>query len=355
MSLELLESRDCPSSIQFVGQSFAPYDAGYLGTIERAYLDWNADGTLDLAVVPTVGPAHVKVYSGTDLSALASFFAFDPAFSGGASIAGSGGILAVGAGPGGGPHVRTFNSSGQLASFFAYAPEFSGGVNVWLDGSDILTGPRSGGGPHVKVFDSVGGVRSLLGRDEGGYVSQAQLQQLATPPAPTLVAAAPTHTAASLPHGTNPMVDLINPPYSSTALQKLAADWALLPSRFVDWYLDQGFKVGIVHRSVLEHPRMLSFASFGLGNTGGAAIEGLAVVPIELFDGPLSLVHEMAHVADFALGWSVSATWQAFHSRLYGAVTTPRESFAIEFSRWVHGHTDVNTSAYFYQSVMALL
>ena len=74
------------------------------------------------------------------------------------------GDLTTGAGPGGGPHVhvlRRRRPASELASFFAYDPAFTGGVSVAAgdvngDGvADIITGAGPGGGPHVKVFDGV--------------------------------------------------------------------------------------------------------------------------------------------------------------------------------------------------------
>jgi len=69
--------------------------------------------------------------------------------------------IITGAGPGGGPHVRIFNSQAQLVGqFFAYNPNFRGGVNLASgdidgDGKDeIITGAGPGGGPHVRVFDN---------------------------------------------------------------------------------------------------------------------------------------------------------------------------------------------------------
>ncbi|HYC79787.1 MAG TPA: M23 family metallopeptidase [Candidatus Binatia bacterium] len=79
--------------------------------------------------------------------------------------------LVVGAGPGGGPHVRVMEKDGTpISSFFPYAVGFRGGVDVAIadiegDGkAEIITAPHSGGGPHVKIFD-------LAGREIGGFMA----------------------------------------------------------------------------------------------------------------------------------------------------------------------------------------
>jgi hypothetical protein len=74
-------------------------------------------------------------------------------------------LLVTGAGAGGGPHVRAFNSvtGQQVFNAFAYSPGFTGGVRVATadmngDGqADIITVPGSGGGPHLRVFDGRNG------------------------------------------------------------------------------------------------------------------------------------------------------------------------------------------------------
>lgn len=75
--------------------------------------------------------------------------------------------LVVGAGAGGGPHVRVFDWQGNvLTQWFAYDEKFRGGVNVAtgdVDGDgkkDIVTAPGAGGGPHIRVFDHQGNVIS---------------------------------------------------------------------------------------------------------------------------------------------------------------------------------------------------
>jgi hypothetical protein len=159
--------------------SFFAYDPNFRGGVSVAVGDVNGDGIPDIITGAGVGGTpHIEVFSGKDLSPLASFYAFDPSFMGGVTVA-SGDInndgrdeIVVGAGPGGGPQVRTFELvdgqiqqlAGPLGSFFAYEPTFTGGVNVavgnydGLPGDEIITGAASGGGPHVMVFDADGSV-----------------------------------------------------------------------------------------------------------------------------------------------------------------------------------------------------
>ena len=117
---------------------------------------------------PGGGP-HVKVFDGVNGNLLDSFFAFDANFLGGVFVAagdvngdGKADII-TGAGPGGGPHVKVFDGTqlNLLFSFFAYDASFTGGVRVAAgdvngDGfADIVTGAGPGGGPHVKVFSGI--------------------------------------------------------------------------------------------------------------------------------------------------------------------------------------------------------
>jgi hypothetical protein len=148
-------------------RSFDAYSPTFVGGVNLAVGDVNGDGTPDIVTGADAGGGpHVKVFSGTTGALLASFMAYDTSFRGGVRVAagdvnGDGHAdVITGAGPSGGPHVKVFSgATGQvLASFFAYDPHFTGGVYVAAgdvngDGRvDIFTGPGAGGGPDVRVF-----------------------------------------------------------------------------------------------------------------------------------------------------------------------------------------------------------
>ena len=131
-----------------------------------------------IAVGPGAGAGVVKLFDADTGQVLLNVTPFDNKFLGGIRVA-VGDVthdaypdLVVAAGPGGGPHVRTYNGKtgeqlpGPLGSFFAYSPDFHGGVNVAVgdvtgDGTaDIVTAADAGGGPHVKVFDGKTGAEA---------------------------------------------------------------------------------------------------------------------------------------------------------------------------------------------------
>ena len=175
---------------QLLGAFYA-FDSGFAGGVNVATGDLNKDGVPDIAVGAGAGggPA-VKVFNGVDGTTLDSFFAFDPGFTGGVSVAvadvnGDGvADLIVAAGAGGGPHVKVIDGtklnqlqangeiadSALIASFFAFDStdaNFSHGVNVAAgdvngDGkADIIVGARAGGTPEVRVFSVAGGLTVL--------------------------------------------------------------------------------------------------------------------------------------------------------------------------------------------------
>lgn len=150
--------------------SFFAYDASFTGGLYVAAGDVNGDGNDDIITGADAGGGpHVKVFDGTNLNVLRSFFAYSPAFMGGVRVA-AGDInndnrddIITGAGPGGGPHVCVYDgaSNALIRSFYAYAPSFTGGVYVGAmdlncDGrSDIVTGAGAGGGPHVQIYNGI--------------------------------------------------------------------------------------------------------------------------------------------------------------------------------------------------------
>jgi autotransporter-associated beta strand protein len=163
------------TSLQLV-HSFYAYNAAFNDGIFVAVGDVNGDGYADIITgAGQGGGPHVQVFSGQNYSNIASFFAYNPAFTGGISVA-SGDVngdgysdVVVGAGPGGGPHVLAVSgfqlSQGTqvvLASFFAFDPGINRGVFVGAGDyngdivGDIVVAAGPGGGPHVKVFNGSG-------------------------------------------------------------------------------------------------------------------------------------------------------------------------------------------------------
>ena len=145
--------------------SFFAFDPGWTGGLFVTTGDVCGDAAPDVIVGADAGGApHVKAFDAETMAEFASFFAFSPGFTGGARVAagdvnGDGADdIVTAAGPGSGPHVRIFDvtTGFEIASFYAFDPAFSGGVFVAVGdvngdgGGDIVAG--AGTFPHIAVF-----------------------------------------------------------------------------------------------------------------------------------------------------------------------------------------------------------
>jgi hypothetical protein len=159
--------------------SFFAYSPSYTGGVRVALGDVNGDGVDELITGTGVGGGpHIKVFNlqGGQPVEVASFFAFEPTFMGGVNIS-TGDIngdgladIIIGAGAGGGPRVKVFNGAANyfvnattpLMDFFVYDPAFTGGVTVaagnrdGYKGDEVITGAGFGGGPNIRSFNQFG-------------------------------------------------------------------------------------------------------------------------------------------------------------------------------------------------------
>jgi hypothetical protein len=144
---------------------FTAYDPAFTGGVRVAVADVNGDGFLDVTTAAGAGGGPVvNVFDGKDGHLMTDFFAFDPGFRNGFTVAagdldGDGKAeIVVGAGNGGGPAVAVFHGGdlAEVQSFFAFDPAFRGGVSVavgdFADGPGIVVGAGAGGPSAVEFF-----------------------------------------------------------------------------------------------------------------------------------------------------------------------------------------------------------
>lgn len=176
--LEELDRRTVPAAVLSMGgfvsvnetthdptgaaQTFGllPFEPSFHGPANTALVDHK----LVAAGAGAGGGPRVVVYARAESAYVPVFdeFVFEPSFRGGVNVAladVNGDLqpdLVVGAGPGGGPRVRTFlNDGGTFVpdrDFFAFEDAFRGGV--FVDGlrDELVVTPGPGGGPRVQRY-----------------------------------------------------------------------------------------------------------------------------------------------------------------------------------------------------------
>ncbi len=153
-------------------KSFYAVNKFFKGGLSLAIADVNHDNFDEIIIGTGAGtPAMIKIfnYQGQLVN---QFLPYSPNYMNGVTVT-AGDVdgdktieIITGTRHGGGPQIRIFNWSGKVESqFFAYNKNFYGGVNVTcgdLDGDkidEIITGAGPGGGPHVRIFNSSGKVK----------------------------------------------------------------------------------------------------------------------------------------------------------------------------------------------------
>jgi hypothetical protein len=117
-------------------REFPPFGSDFTGGAFVAAGDANGDGTPDVIASADTGAPAVAAFDGKTGGTLASFYAFDPGFAGGARVAsadinGDGrDDYLVTPGPGGGPTFRAVSAAdlSQLDAFDVLDPGFRGGL-----------------------------------------------------------------------------------------------------------------------------------------------------------------------------------------------------------------------------------
>jgi hypothetical protein len=150
-----------------------PLTEAQAGIFAAGDVDGKGDDEI-ISGAPAGHDPYVSIY-GSNGELRGKFLVYDRNFKGGFSLAvadvtGDGlEEIIVGAGAGGGPHVRIFDHKGNLkGQFFAFEESFRGGVNVGagnIDGSgasEIVVGRGPGALPEVRIFDRRGNIQGVF-------------------------------------------------------------------------------------------------------------------------------------------------------------------------------------------------
>lgn len=151
---------------------FYAFPQSYRGGVEVATGDFDGNGIDEIVVAAGSGHSPtVRVFT-ADGKRIGQFLAFSEKFLGGVRVATADldgdhiDEIIVGAGPGGDPQVRIFDSHGhRKGQFRAYAENFHKGIFVAASDATatspatIVTGAGPGSGAHVRVFDPQGIVK----------------------------------------------------------------------------------------------------------------------------------------------------------------------------------------------------
>ena len=161
---------------QVLEQTFLAYGENFAGGVRVAVGDINGDKYQE--IITGAGPgggAHVRVFDIDGVVIHSKLFPFGKKQSSGVDVAvgdidGDGiGEIIVGAGPDGEPKVRIYEGNGGLedTEISAFAANFRGGVRVAagdVDGDaidEVIVGAGAGGGPHVRIFEPDGKPRPI--------------------------------------------------------------------------------------------------------------------------------------------------------------------------------------------------
>ncbi|MBU1178703.1 M23 family metallopeptidase, partial [Patescibacteria group bacterium] len=161
---------------QVLEQTFLAYGEDFTGGVRVAVGNINSDSYQE--IITGAGPggsAHVRAFTKDGTVIHSKLFPFGHSQPSGADVTtgdtDGDGIdeIIVGAGPGGESKVRIYKGNGELIAteICPFAADFRGGVRVAagdVDGDsvdEIIIGAGPGGGPHVRIFEPDGTPRPL--------------------------------------------------------------------------------------------------------------------------------------------------------------------------------------------------